>query len=70
MKQIDSLPRTYEEAYEELQQILTALQQEGIRIDDLAVYVERAKQLIQFCRARLRQVEERLQQQEGENINP
>ncbi len=60
MKDTHSAPRTYEEAYAELQQILSALQQENVRIDDLAAYIERARWLIQFCRERLREVEERL----------
>lgn len=61
MKQNENTPRTYEEAYAELQQIVSALQQEQVSIDDLAAFIERAQLLIQFCRERLRQVEKRLE---------
>ncbi len=60
MKENNPTPASYEEAYAELQQIVSALQQESIPIDDLANYIERARWLIAFCRERLRRVEERL----------
>ena len=50
-------PPTYETAYAELQQIVTALQSETVSIDDLAEKIARAQELIRFCRERLRQVE-------------
>jgi exodeoxyribonuclease VII small subunit len=48
---------TYESAYAELQQIVQDLQGEMVGIDDLALKIERAQELIRFCRERLRQVE-------------
>ena len=49
---------TYETAYAELQQIIQDLQGELVGIDDLAVRIARAQELIRFCRERLRQTEE------------
>lgn len=52
-----STAQTYESAYAELQQIVQDLQGEMVDIDDLALKIERAQELIRFCRERLRQVE-------------
>lgn len=49
---------TYEAAYAELQEIVQALQEERISIDDLPAQIARAQVLIRFCRERLRQTEE------------
>lgn len=48
---------TYESAYMELQQIVQELQGEMVGIDDLAIKIARAQELIRFCRERLREVE-------------
>lgn len=48
---------TYEEALTELQQIVTALEDGTISIDALEEQTNRAAMLIQFCREKLRQVE-------------
>lgn len=45
---------TYETAYEELQQIAAAIENESIGIDQLAQKLKRAAELIEFCQARLR----------------
>ncbi len=68
MRETQEIPTTYEEAYAELRQIVLALQEETVHIDDLAAYIERAQLLIQWCRERLRQVEERLQEN-GDRLN-
>jgi len=52
-----STAQTYESAYAELQQIVQDLQGEMVDIDDLALKIERAQELVRFCRERLRQVE-------------
>jgi len=52
-----SIALTYESAYAELQQIVQDLQGEMVGIDDLALKIERAQELVRFCRERLRQVE-------------
>ena len=52
---------TYEAAYAELQQILATLQQQEVGLDDLARHLTRARELITYCRERLRAVEEDLE---------
>jgi exodeoxyribonuclease VII small subunit len=48
---------TYELAYEELQQITIAIENETVTIDQLAVKLKRAADLISFCASRLRTTE-------------
>ena len=48
---------TYELAYEELQQITIAIENETVTIDQLAVKLKRAADLISFCESRLRTTE-------------
>ncbi len=50
-------PFSYEEALEELQQIVQQLQDGGINMDQLAERARRAADLIRQCRERLREVE-------------
>lgn len=57
-KEIETL--TYDAAQAELQQIVTELQSDTISMDELAAKIERARELIRFCRERLREVEKRL----------
>lgn len=56
---------TYETAWNELQQIVAELQAESVSVDQLAEKVERAAALVTFCRTRLRQTEEKLDQLTG-----
>ncbi|MFN7326797.1 MAG: exodeoxyribonuclease VII small subunit [Chitinophagales bacterium] len=58
---------TYEAAFQELQQILAELQEGAVSIDQLAQKVERADELVQFCRERLRQTEATIQQLQSSN---
>ncbi|MGI9160169.1 MAG: exodeoxyribonuclease VII small subunit [Saprospiraceae bacterium] len=60
MSKEKSVELNYESAYAELQRILQELQEETVSIDELAAKVARAKDLILFCRERLRQTEEEL----------
>lgn len=46
--------KNYESAYQELQEIVEALQQNKISIDELATKVERAGELVTFCQQKLR----------------
>jgi exodeoxyribonuclease VII small subunit len=48
---------TYESAFEELQQIALAIENETITVDQLAEKVKRAAELIEFCQLRLRSTE-------------
>lgn len=53
---------TYEEAIHELEEILQALQQQQISIDQLNAQSERAAELIRYCQGKLKDTEERLGQ--------
>ena len=53
---------TYEAAVKELQEIMDALQQEAVSIDDLSSKVSRAAELIQLCKNKLRQTEEKIEE--------
>ena len=48
---------SYQKAYDELQQIVTRLQNDEIGLDDLSKSVKRAGVLIQACKEKLRNVE-------------
>jgi len=50
-------PLNYESAWAELQQIVLALQNGSIGIDELSTQIERASELVSFCRERLRETE-------------
>jgi len=47
---------TYESALKELEQVVNDLRDEMVSIDDLTAKVQRAKELIEFCKNRLRKV--------------
>lgn len=48
----------YTEAFEELQQIVTEIEQGEISVDDLSEKVKRAAQLIKICKTKLTSTEE------------
>ena len=53
---------TYREAAAEIEEILTAIDEEtDVDIDELAARVERAAELIRFCTERLRSAESRVE---------
>lgn len=51
---------TYEKALQELQAITQNLQEGKIGIDELAAQLQRAAELIRFCREKLRSVEKEI----------
>ena len=53
---------TYKEALDELRVIHNRLRQEDVDIDSLLDDVQRASDLLDFCRARLNSVGERLEE--------
>jgi len=55
-KKLDS----YEKAYQELQAILQAMQEDQISIDQLAEKTGRAAELIAFCQQKLRETEDQI----------
>ncbi|MGA0256939.1 MAG: exodeoxyribonuclease VII small subunit [Saprospiraceae bacterium] len=50
--------RGFDQAYEELQEIVASLQDDETGIDSLSSKMKRAKELVEFCRDKLREVEE------------
>jgi exodeoxyribonuclease VII small subunit len=52
---------TYESALKELQGIVTQLQEEAVSMDDLSEKVSRAAELLNFCREKLRETEEKVE---------
>ncbi|MCB9298883.1 MAG: exodeoxyribonuclease VII small subunit [Lewinellaceae bacterium] len=52
---------TYEEAMQELQQIVAQLQEDAVSVDELSDKVKRAAELIAYCREKLRTTEESLE---------
>ena len=52
---------TYEEALQELQQIVVQLQEDAASVDELSEKVQRAAELIAYCREKLRTTEENLE---------
>jgi exodeoxyribonuclease VII small subunit len=51
---------SYQEAMDELQGILSKLESEEISVDELAVKVERASDLLKWCDERLRETESKI----------
>ncbi len=51
---------TYEQAYNELLEIVNGIENESISIDILAEKVKRASELIQLCQDKLRSTEKEL----------
>ena len=49
---------TYTEAFEELQQIVSEIEEGQISVDELSEKVKRAAQLIKICKAKLSSTEE------------
>jgi len=57
---------TYEKAMAELQSIVNDLQEDAIGIDKLSDKMNRAAELIRFCREKLRSTEEEVDRLLGE----
>jgi len=51
------VPESYSLAFEELQRIVSEMERGDIGIDELAVNVKRASELIQFCRNKRNSIE-------------
>ena len=52
---------SYDQTLEELQIILSELENEEISIDDLAIKIKRAGELVLFCKEKLRNTEADIQ---------
>lgn len=57
-KQTDIAKLSWEQAYEELNDIVNSLEDDAVSVDLLAARMERAAQLIKFCSGKLRDTEE------------
>lgn len=53
--------KSYEAAMEELQEIVAALQEETVDMDNLSMNVKRAADLIQYCKTKLRSTSEEIE---------
>jgi len=53
-----NVPASYEQAFNELQKIVSEIEQGDITIDMLLPKVQRAAELIKYCRDKLRNTEE------------
>lgn len=64
----------YTEAFEELQRIVSAMEDGQISIDDLAIKVKRATELIRICKEKLSategDVQKILKELENTGLNP
>ncbi len=49
---------TYEHAFDELSTIVQSIEQDHILLEELSRSIERANELIAFCKGKLRQTEE------------
>ena len=58
--------KSYDKAYAELQKILEGLQGDSVSIDKLSDKINKANELINFCKTRLREVESELEDTEVE----
>lgn len=51
------LPNTYEAALADLQNTLKVIDNQGTNLDDLLEHVQRANELVQYCKDKLRTIE-------------
>jgi exodeoxyribonuclease VII small subunit len=52
---------TYDAAYAELSQILNTLQDEDTSLDELSTLLKRANELADYCKTKLRSIEEEIE---------
>ena len=53
---------TYREATQELEEILRAIENDSVDVDELTLKVQRSSKLIQLCREKLRSAEKAIDQ--------
>lgn len=58
---------TYQSAYDELQQIVSKMQNEEVGLDELSKEVKRAAELVKLCKTKLREVEKQIEDSIGES---
>jgi exodeoxyribonuclease VII small subunit len=52
---------TYEQAYDELQKIAAEIEKGETPVDELALRLKRAAELLEYCQARLRSTEDEVE---------
>jgi exodeoxyribonuclease VII small subunit len=57
------IPKSYTEAFDELQEILNRLESEEVNIDKLTDDIKRASALVSFCKEKLRAIDKELNQE-------
>jgi exodeoxyribonuclease VII small subunit len=55
-------PLTYEGAQQELEEILSKIQKGTISVDELTASVKRSSELLRFCKQKLREVDQAIEQ--------
>jgi exodeoxyribonuclease VII small subunit len=55
---------TFDQAWQQLQQLVAAIEEESLPLDELASKVKEAKQLIRYCEEKLRNIEQDLKTDE------
>jgi exodeoxyribonuclease VII small subunit len=63
-------PPTYEAAMAELEQIASAMEGGQMPLEQLLESYQRGARLLEFCRARLKAVEEQVKVLEGDRLGP
>jgi exodeoxyribonuclease VII small subunit len=61
-------PATYEQALEELERLVSAMEGQQLPLDQLLQSYKRGAELLGFCRARLEAVEQQVKVLEGEGL--
>ena len=56
----DKVQLKYDEALEQLRDIVGLLEKKEVKIDDLAIKVKDAKKLVDFCRNKLQETEDEI----------
>lgn len=59
---------TYKEAFEELQTITQRIKGNEISIDELIIEIKRARELLDYCKALLRSVEDVIGDSESDDL--
>ena len=58
--------KSFDKAYAELQKIVSQLQGDDTSIDKLSTQLKKATELVQFCKSKLRNIENELESEEEE----
>ena len=61
-KEASETELTYRQAQEQLEQIVASVENEELDVDELSEQVQQAMKLITYCRGKLKQTEEVIQQ--------